>query len=422
MLIAFDRSSARHVDSVGRLHVSRSHISKATVNPYYGEEIPGWQELGLDPKKVYQLLRDPAELEAGAATFSNLPILSKHVPVSAESIPKELIIGSIGSDVSFTAPYLDASLCFWTAEAIAAIETETIEQLSSAYKYVPDMTPGEYEGVRYDGRMTQIEGNHLALVEVGRAGSDVVVADQNPFAKETPAMKQTKLGRALLAAIAAASPKIAQDAALSQLVGAATKKLDKKKTVSAIVAMDAELDAEQLDNIIDAILGVEQEPQPTEPQGIGEPTEDADPLAEFLKSKGLSDEDVARACELAKPAPAEDEDPLENAEPGAPEAPEKPQPNLEAAMDAMRAEFKALEVAKHDVRATVGDVIGMDSAEQVYRFALDHMGIDHKDMPAKGLAKLYKVAAERTPAPAPRIASDAATVKQFPGLARFKGN
>jgi hypothetical protein len=302
MLIAFDRSSARHLDSVGRLHVSRSHISKATVNPYYGEEIPGWEELGLDPKKVYQLLRDPAELEAAAATFNNLPILSKHVPVSAKSIPTELIIGSIGSDVTFTLPYLDASLCFWTAEAIAAIETETMEELSCAYKYVPRMEPGEFEGVRYDGRMTQIEGNHLALVEVGRAGPDVVVADHNPFAKETPAMKQTKLGRALLAAIAAASPKIAQDAALSQLVGAATKKLNKKVTVESIMAMDAELDAEQLDNIIDAILGVEQEPQPIEPQGVVDPkAEDADPLAEFLKSKGLSEEDIAHACSLGKP-------------------------------------------------------------------------------------------------------------------------
>jgi hypothetical protein len=91
-------------------------------------------------------------------------------------------------------------------------------------------------------------------------------------------------------------------------------------------------------------------------------------------------------------------------------------------MDSMRKEFKALEVAKHAVRGTVGDVIGMDSAAAVYRFALDQMGIAHDSMPAAGLAQLYKVASEQSaPAAAPRIASDAATVKQFPGLARFKG-
>ena len=39
------------------------------------------------------------------------------------------------------------------------------------------MTPGVYEGERYDGVMTEITGNHVALVSDGRAGPDVVVAD-----------------------------------------------------------------------------------------------------------------------------------------------------------------------------------------------------------------------------------------------------
>ena len=80
--LAFDRS-ARHVDVDGRLHVAASHISKAAVNPYYGREIPGADTLGLDPARVYQLLRDPEELAKAAPTFNNLPLLSKHVPVSA---------------------------------------------------------------------------------------------------------------------------------------------------------------------------------------------------------------------------------------------------------------------------------------------------------------------------------------------------
>jgi hypothetical protein len=40
------------------------------------------------------------------------------------------------------------------------------------------MTPGTSpEGEKYDGRMTQIVANHIALVEAGRAGPDVMVAD-----------------------------------------------------------------------------------------------------------------------------------------------------------------------------------------------------------------------------------------------------
>lgn len=181
--IAFD-SSARSTDAAGRLHIARSHISKATVNPYYGREIPGGEALGLDPNKVYQLLRDPAELAGSASTFERLPILRKHIPVSAEAPHANLVIGTIGSEVVFNDPYLDADLSFWDAEAIAGIETNTVRELSAAYYYVPVMTPGEFQGQPYDGVMTQIRGNHLALVESGRAGSDVLAADEaiNPLA------------------------------------------------------------------------------------------------------------------------------------------------------------------------------------------------------------------------------------------------
>jgi uncharacterized protein len=37
------------------------------------------------------------------------------------------------------------------------------------------MKVGTYEGRRYDGIMTAIEGNHVALVEDGRAGRDCAI-------------------------------------------------------------------------------------------------------------------------------------------------------------------------------------------------------------------------------------------------------
>ena len=213
MKLAFDRS-ARRIDADGRMHVDRSHISKATVNPYYGREIPGFEALGLVPDRVYRLLRDPVELERAAPTFARLPVLSEHVPVTVEAPRPDLVVGAIGSEVVFAAPYLDADLCVWDATAIAGIETDKVRELSCAYRYVPVMEPGEFEGQPYDGRMTEIQGNHLALVEVGRAGSDVVVADRNPFNFKETAMKMSKLGKALFAALCAASPVLAADSAL----------------------------------------------------------------------------------------------------------------------------------------------------------------------------------------------------------------
>src|SRR5260221_11757019 len=81
--LAFDRACVRTVDRDGRLHVEVTNISKAAINPYLGREIPGADELGLNPDQVYQLFRDSAELKKGAATFNNIPLLSEHVPVPA---------------------------------------------------------------------------------------------------------------------------------------------------------------------------------------------------------------------------------------------------------------------------------------------------------------------------------------------------
>lgn len=431
--IAFDRASVRSVDADGRMHVARTPISKANVCPYLGREIPNWQSLGLEPEKVYRLYRDAAELEKGAASFNNLPLLRRHIQVSADAPMKDDVVGSIGSDVTFEAPYLMASLCVWDAEAIAGIEAEAVDELSSAYRYDADMTPGHTpDGEEYDGRMTNIRGNHLALVDVGRAGPDVVVADRSPFTteqptqpkQEPPAMKKTALGRALLAVLSAASPKIAQDSALPGLVGGAVKsKFDAKAVSAKLLAMDEDMDAEKIDEIIDAVLGVEEGPEASEPPTMtadeddgGAPSKHAE-IIDFLKSKGMDASDleaVGNMLTRMDSPPAKDED-MDGY---------MKEDEVKTAMDSLRGDllkqFRDLEGAKSAVRPIVGDVIGMDSAEQVYRFALDHMNVDHKDMPSAGLAKLFAVAADRPKASPTSLAMDSASVeKQIPGLARF---
>jgi hypothetical protein len=413
--LAFDRT-ARRIDADGRLHVDRSHISKATVNPYYGKEIPGFEALGLQPDKVYRLLRDPVELERGAATFARLPILSEHVPVTVDTPRPDLVIGAIGSEITFSAPYLDADLCIWDATAIAGIETGKVRELSCAYRYVPVMEPGEFEGQAYDGRMTEIQGNHLALVEVGRAGADVVVADRNPFTFKESAMKMTKLGKALFAALCAASPVLAADSALPALVGPATRKNFKTADVRAkLLALDASLDSNKLDAVLDAILDVEQEPKAVETPQAAADESPADKLRALLAGK-VDDATLEAACNMLA-APAADEDPA-----AAKKEDGMKKEEVAAAMDGLRKELREAEEARRDVRAIVGDVMGMDSAVEVYGFALDHMKVDRKDVEgAPALRALFKVAASKSATPAPRIAQDAGGLdKQFPGAARFR--
>lgn len=183
--MALDRSSVRAYDNDGRLHVDNAHISKATVNPYYGREIPDYERLGLRPDRKYMLLRDPEELQSAAKTFNNLPVLNRHVPVTAEtpdSHQPEQVIGSTGTDARYKHPYMDNSLVLWAKSAIDDVEDDIRCELSCAYRYDADMTPGTYEGQHYDGVMRNIRGNHVALVKDGRAGHDVVIGDEAPRA------------------------------------------------------------------------------------------------------------------------------------------------------------------------------------------------------------------------------------------------
>ena len=443
-LLAFDKS-ARHVDENGILHVDITHISKAVINPYMGYEIPLHKELGLDPDKVYHLYRDADELEKASDTFRNLPVLSKHVPVFADKPPKELIIGSTGSDVEFNSPYLSVSLSIWDESAINLIEANAKKELSSAYLYDADMTPGELNGEKYDGVMRNIRGNHVAVVESGRAGSDVVVADSNPFykssLKENNTMRMTKKGKARLTLLKAALPKLAQDAALPALVNG--KAIDKEKVKALYLALDDSMDPQQLDNIIDAVLGVEQVEETPKPMnletteaGVGDEETESSPhekLHSFLAEKGMSEDDIETAkgffpmgsddeSEAEENPTEDDDDNIDESE----ESKNWGKPAMDAALKAheakLTAKFRELELAKSDVRSVVGEVLGMDSAEDVYKFALKSKKIAFDGVnELAGLKAVFK---------ASLIAMDAKPHKTFsgkvksmtdafPGLKRF---
>ena len=179
--IALDKGTARHTDANGFLHVDGCNISKATVNPYLGQEIPNWEALGLERGKKYMILRPPDELKKAAATFNNLPLMNKHIPLDKFNLEdpkiKEHYVGSTGTDAVFKFPYLINSLVIHTATAIKEVEDEVKQELSCAYRYQIVMESGTYEGEHYDGYMKNIEGNHVSLVTEGRAGHDVMVRD-----------------------------------------------------------------------------------------------------------------------------------------------------------------------------------------------------------------------------------------------------
>lgn len=457
--IALDRSTVRRVDQDGHLFVEMTPISKANVCPYYGREIPDYEALGLDPEKTYRLYRDAGELAKAVSTFAGKPLLLDHTPVSAEDHPTDKIVGSIGDDVQFNAPYLMAPLNIWRADAIALIESGSQKELSCGYRYRADMTPGTVDGEPYDGVMRDIVGNHLALVSEGRAGPDVVVQDSKPswrgkFAsdhqpKEAPVAKILLTRKAAVAQGALMTflaPKLAQDAKLdlAPILDGITAKNFKAKRADLLtgvskltvgkLATDAKLDG--LDTILMALDDVEPlEANSAVPAGKAKDKKAKDDmpkngLREFLKDK-LSAEDMA-ACDemLDDDQEAMDEDEEEERKKAAEKKAEDEEQDdkvdkkamdaaiesrVKQAQDEMRRSQREVREAEDVVRPYVGKLaMAHDSAADVYRTALGALGVKDVDKLHPDALKPVLLA---QPVPGsgarPAVAMDAAGVNSF---------
>lgn len=411
--IAFDRASVRSIDRDGRLHIAVSNICKTGVDQYLGEEIPGFEGLGLEAGRVYRLLRSPEELEKAVATFNNQPILREHIPVDAEEPQQELVIGSTGTDAVFEDGYIRNSAVIWVQDDIDDIESETKRDWSPGYYYTPDMTAGKFNGLPYDGIMRDIVANHVALVDKGRQGRDVVVGDSQPEILKMA----LKYRRALLlhgAVSAMVAPKLAQDAKLNLSgafanASAKSRGKDADKLAASIIklakpklAQDAELDVSDVVAIINAVDGNDDTAPIVEDDDIPEPGPDDDGMVNdgddalskvmaFLEGK-LSDEDMAALGELVNDGgqTAEDEVP----EDGDKDRPENNKPAMDRkAVGKVLAEIRAAERA---VAPHIGEVtVAMDSAAAIYKLALDNASVDLKGVPASA----FKAMVAMLPAP-----------------------
>lgn len=396
ILLAMDRApSVRSFDADGRLHVVRSNISKANVCPYLGREIPNWETLGLDGDSVYQMLRDPEELARAAPTFNNLQILSEHVPVTAwddESHMAEITVGSTGTDAAFDGDYLTNSMVVWARRAIDGIATDEQRELSSAYRYRADMTPGEYNGVAYDGIMRDIIGNHVALVFEGRAGPDVLVGDEQPMTlKSKRALMMAGSLAGLIRPHLAADAKLDISGALNGLTDSTIKKDGAVKALADKVfglvqpqlAADAALTVADVKLAIDAATDL--------------------PLGEDEDPEVAEDED---------PEVAEDEDPEVAEDEDSDDKPAMDAATVKALVDQGRksalTEAAAIRTAEREVAPVTGELaVAFDSAADVYKEGLTALGVDLTSLPRSAFAATFRaVAASRTAAPS--VAQDGA--------------
>ena len=369
-------TTVRRIDNNGHLIVDRTCITKAAINPYLGKEIPNWQALGLDPNKVYMLLRCPTELQRALPTFQGLQLLERHTPVSSEEPKKDSTVGSIGTVVEMDGDNVYSSLRVYDQNAIDLIESEKLNQLSAGYAYTADMTGGEWNGEHYDGVMRNIHGNHVALVERGRIGEDAIIADEMPNEIEEFLM----------------SKKIA-------LKKGSLSKLQEQ------LGMDS---AEELKKTIIAVVGQ---------LAHDEDKEEKEAEDEDDKKTDAEDEEVIEVAEDEeddKKSDAEDEDDKDD----------KKEQAMDAAMIESNAvaKMKGIFSALKDVEPLVGELAmdGFDSEHDVYAYAVKQKGENTAGVNTAGLKLAVKHL--KAGSQSKQIAQDSAYASASTGLKSITGH
>jgi len=414
VILAFDRQTARSFDADGRMRVKDCILSTAEINPYYGKEIPGYESLGLKPETVYELYRDPAELKRAADTFNGVPLMIKHVPQTAADPRKEYIGGSVHS-VRFDGKHLRGDLLVMDGHAIDLIQSEKLSDLSCGYRYKPDMVSGSADGKKYDGVMIGIEGNHVALVDDGRA-SNAHVAD----AALQPPQISTKGAIDMAfpnengapgagAGAQPGSPEGEQNEQMNmQAIGQALKQIATllQDIHGKVGASAPQADTAGADNTgmsegeNDPRAGMD-EAEETEHEGKAKDEElSLEPATKEIKlNDGAEDESVdTDEGEKAYLDTKEQE--------GTPNRGNKTQFSQTGAMDAKsvrnvvanavkaeRERAHAAAEAKRDVMHVLGD-IAMDDASDIYREALIQSGIDVAGVPKSGMRAIWQGVAQ----------------------------
>lgn len=392
-------ASVRTIDANGHLRVAKTVISKAAVNPYYGREIPGADSLGLDPDKIYHLLRDPDELKQAADTFKGKQLLLRHIPVDSRDTKKEFTIGAIGSDVSFDNGNLYADLTVWDDEGIGLIESKKMQELSAGYSYKPDMTPGEFNGEAYDGVMRSIHGNHVALVERGRIGRDAVIADSLPFEMRL----NMKLKKGAMQRITA---KLGMDEdKVKELVEEVAENIEHKPAYDE--AKLRELAGDNYEEIVKLIGGEAEagDEAPAKPEG------GADKPAKDEQTQAERDNE----SEALRLKDREERKKLEETDRDDREAKAMDADTIAATVESR---INAKYAARDAVEPLVGRIAmdGFSDAKAIYEYALKQKGIACDGINEAGLKAL--VAMQRDSKPAASVAMDSAPASDL--TKRFK--
>ena len=167
-------TSKREKDSNGFLIIRDNPIAKAGVFDYLLSEV--FSQVEKDKDRIVRVCREFENLKANKDLFAGKPIKWEHYWVGKEG-ETQTADGAIFGEVRADEPYLKADLIIYNKDLIAKIEAGEVVELSPAYEADIEAIEGSYNGESYSYLQKLKEVNHLAVVEVGRSGSDLRIYD-----------------------------------------------------------------------------------------------------------------------------------------------------------------------------------------------------------------------------------------------------
>ncbi|MEE8663489.1 MAG: DUF2213 domain-containing protein [Acetobacter sp.] len=374
--MALDQS-VRRIDEDGHLHVERCIISAAVVSPYYGREIPGSEALKLKPDEIYWLYRDADALREAASSMNGKPIIEVHKPINAEDHPKEITVGSV-NNVRFEDPDLIGELAIWDGDAVKRIQDNSKRCVSAGYAYTAIPEDGEVNGQKYTLKMVNIRFNHLALVENPRVQT-AIIGDSAIITMENGSMAvhkpMTAVGRVLAAL---KSGRLGMDASEEDV----KKCMDEEETEEEKKARE-EAEKKAAD-------------EAAEEEAKKKKAEDEEAEAKAREQETAQDQAIRKAVDAAISVQKQASDAA-----------------LAQAIENLKSTTKQAQDAREAVRPLVGDVVGLDSAPDIYRYALKSIGVDASSVHPSALPAMVSMATSARHS-APRVAMDAAPDKDSP--------
>lgn len=164
------------VDLNGFWSIENNPISKEGVFPYLGRQISS----ELEPDKIYYVYRPAEELEneETVESFNAVPFIDEH-EMLGEGFTKydDRPAGGVLYNVKADNGILRGDFKIYSENLKDEIANGK-KELSLGYLCDYELSKGVWQGQRYDAIQKNIRGNHIALVERGRMGSDVRVYDK----------------------------------------------------------------------------------------------------------------------------------------------------------------------------------------------------------------------------------------------------